>query len=134
MKVDKNTIPRRYRVDLFTPVEKMIYECQGEVEKMGADIRLTDALNLLIEARHKIAEFVDDMCDHPVNRLHGLNGVYYCDKCRTSFHFDNSDQPSEVSDEDIEAWARSQNTDELRKDGLIKGAKAMRYGQIPKKY
>lgn len=60
MKVDKNTMPRRYRVDLFTPVEKMIYECQGEVEKMGADVRLTDALNLLIEARHKIADFIDD--------------------------------------------------------------------------
>ena len=60
MKVDKNTMPRRYRVDLFTPVEKMIYKCQGEVEKMGADIRLTDALNLLIEARHKIADFIDD--------------------------------------------------------------------------
>lgn len=41
-----------------------------------------------------------DMCDHPVNRLHGLSGVYYCDKCRTSFNFDNSDHPKQsVTDE-----------------------------------
>ncbi len=60
MKVEKEGMPRRYRVDLFTPIEKSIYDLQGEVEMMGADVRLTDALNLLIEARHKIADFVEE--------------------------------------------------------------------------
>jgi len=60
MKVEKEGMSRRHRVDLFTPIEKSIYDLQGEVEKMGADVRLTDALNLLIQARWKIADFVEE--------------------------------------------------------------------------
>jgi hypothetical protein len=52
-------IPRRIRVDLFTPAEKAIWDAQQEVEKLPADIRLTEAGTLLGQARNKVSDFVD---------------------------------------------------------------------------
>jgi hypothetical protein len=55
-----NEIPRRIRIDLFTPAELAIYNAQQEVEKAGADVRLTKASILLSQAREAVADFVDD--------------------------------------------------------------------------
>ena len=52
-----NETPRRIRIDLFTPAEKAIYDAMQEVEKMPADIRLTEATILLDKAREKVADF-----------------------------------------------------------------------------
>ena len=54
-----NEIPRRNRLDLMSPAELAIYNAQQEVEKAGADVRLTDATILLSQARNKVADFVD---------------------------------------------------------------------------
>ena len=51
--------PRRNRLDLNTPAEKSIYDAMQEVEKLGADVRLTNAVNLLVQARNLVADFVD---------------------------------------------------------------------------
>jgi hypothetical protein len=53
-------IPRRVRLDLQTPTERAIYEAMQEVEKMGADARLTDAVILLQQAIDKVADYVDE--------------------------------------------------------------------------
>ena len=55
----ENSFPRRSRLDLMTPAEKAIYDAMQEVEKAGADVRLTDAINLLSQARDKVADYVD---------------------------------------------------------------------------
>ena len=54
-----NEIPRRIRLDLNTPAELAIYNAMQEVEKAGADVRLTDAVILLDKARNKVSDFVD---------------------------------------------------------------------------
>jgi hypothetical protein len=52
-------IPRRVRLDLQVPAERAIGEALGLVEQLGADVRLTDAVVLLGQARDKVGEFVD---------------------------------------------------------------------------
>lgn len=52
-------IPRRNRIDLYTPAEKAIYDAKLEVEKLPADPRLTDALLYLQLAQNLISDFVD---------------------------------------------------------------------------
>lgn len=53
-------MPRnRSRIDLFTAPEHAIYHAQGELERFGAHPLLTDALNHLLAARDKIADYVD---------------------------------------------------------------------------
>ena len=42
-----NEIPRRMRLDLNTPAEVAIFNAMQEVEKAGADVRLTQASMLL---------------------------------------------------------------------------------------
>ena len=55
-----STIPRRIRLDLSEPAELAIRKAVDEVEKIGADVRLTKAVNLLDEARELVADFIDD--------------------------------------------------------------------------
>jgi hypothetical protein len=40
--------------------ERRILEAQNAVEEMPADVRLTEAGELLAKAREKVADFVDD--------------------------------------------------------------------------
>lgn len=54
-----NGIPRRCRVDLFTPAETAIRAAMLAVEEVGAHPLLTDAVNLLQAARDKVADFVE---------------------------------------------------------------------------
>lgn len=53
------TIPRRIRLDLMTPAETAITQAMYAVESAGADTLLTDAINLLSQAREKVADYVD---------------------------------------------------------------------------
>lgn len=53
------TPPRRARIDLFTPAERAIWDAVRAVEAAGADVRLTEAVNLLHAAREKVADYVD---------------------------------------------------------------------------
>lgn len=52
-------IPRRCRLDLMVAAERAIYDAAQAVEAMPADVRLTDAVILLGQARDKVADFVD---------------------------------------------------------------------------
>ena len=52
-------IPRRIRLDLSEPAELAIRNAVDEVEKIGADVRLTNAINLLNEARELVADYID---------------------------------------------------------------------------
>lgn len=52
-------IPRRIRLDLMTPAEKSIYDAMQAVEKLEADIRLTEAVTLLSKAKDLVSDYVD---------------------------------------------------------------------------
>lgn len=53
-------VPRRIRTDLQTPIEKAISDVIQLIEESGADVRLTDAQNLLGEARDKVSDYIDE--------------------------------------------------------------------------
>lgn len=57
---------RRNRLDLCTPAELAIYNAMQEVEKAGADVRLTEAIILLDKARNLIADFIE--CIPPMEK------------------------------------------------------------------
>lgn len=59
MQMSDNGFPRRIRVDLATPAETAIREAMQAVERAGAHLLLTDAVNLLAQAREKVADFVE---------------------------------------------------------------------------
>lgn len=52
-------VPRRNCVDLYTPAEGAILDAIGAVEEAGASTHLTDAVDLLIAARAKVADHVE---------------------------------------------------------------------------
>lgn len=52
--------PRRIRIDLNEPVELAIRNAINEVEKVGADIKLTKAVCLLDEAKNLVSDFIDE--------------------------------------------------------------------------
>mgnify|MGYP003451099997 CR=1 FL=1 len=56
---NKTEIPRRNRLDLNTPTELSIYKAMQKVEKMPADVRLTEAVTLLAKAKDLVSDFVD---------------------------------------------------------------------------
>ena len=54
-------IPRRNLVTKMTPAEIAIYGAMLEVEKLPANVKLTDAVVLLSQAKDKVADFVDNI-------------------------------------------------------------------------
>jgi uncharacterized protein with PIN domain len=52
-------IPRRNRIDQYTPAETAIRAAKLAVEASGCHILLTDAVVLLGQAQDKVADFVD---------------------------------------------------------------------------
>lgn len=60
MKPIENKIPRRNRLDLNTPAELAVTNAVQEVERMGADVKLTEAVNLLAKAKEAISDYVDN--------------------------------------------------------------------------
>lgn len=59
MKVPPHDMPRRCYLDLQTPAEKAIRDAIDEVELIGADPLLTDAVVLLGQALNKVADYTD---------------------------------------------------------------------------
>ena len=53
------TISRRIHIERLTPAERAIRDAMITVEEAGADPLLTDAVNLLQQARDKVADYVD---------------------------------------------------------------------------
>lgn len=52
-------IPRRVDTQRYSPAEKAISDAMTAVEKLPADIRLTDAVILLGAAKARVADYVD---------------------------------------------------------------------------
>lgn len=52
--------PRRIRIDLNTPAELAIRLAAEEIEKLGADVRLTDAINLLWKVMDVVSDIEDE--------------------------------------------------------------------------
>jgi len=61
--VGQSTTPRRARLDLCKPAELLITNAIQEVEKVGADVRLTEAVNKLSEARNLISDYIDEQIE-----------------------------------------------------------------------
>jgi hypothetical protein len=51
--------PRRNNLQLMTPIEHTIFDIMQDVEKLGADILLTQAITKLHEARELVADYID---------------------------------------------------------------------------
>jgi hypothetical protein len=51
---------RRIRLDLQTPAEAKIREAIAEVEKTGADEKLTQAITHLSKAQELVADYIDE--------------------------------------------------------------------------
>lgn len=68
-------VARRSRIDLFSTGEKAIYDAVIAVEAMGADVRLTRAVNLLHEARSAVADFVDAIPHDQQTRGAQIRGI-----------------------------------------------------------
>lgn len=83
------TIPRRNRLDLMTYAERVIFQAMNEVESMGADIRLTEAVTLLAKAKDCVSDFIDyGKKDH--DKIHDIH-YYVCPDCgRTAVLNDTS--------------------------------------------
>lgn len=52
-------VPRRHKIDCWTPAELAIGLAMETVEKMAADVRLTDAILLLAAAKHSVADYLE---------------------------------------------------------------------------
>jgi hypothetical protein len=52
-------IPRRNDMQRWSDAERAIYAAMEAVEKMPADVRLTDAVVLLGAARDSVADYID---------------------------------------------------------------------------
>lgn len=57
--VGTTRIPRRVRVDLMSPAELAIRNAIIMVELSGANVHLTDAVNLLHNAQESVADYID---------------------------------------------------------------------------
>lgn len=79
----KTEIPRRSRLDLNTPAELAIFNAMQEVEKMGADVRLTEAITLLQKAKDLVSDHIDGVCPHAWMDMRNEIGIEYqqCFKC-----------------------------------------------------
>lgn len=52
-------LPRRNSLDKNVPAEKAIYDAMQEIEKLDADVRLTEAITLLSKAKDLVSDYVD---------------------------------------------------------------------------
>jgi len=55
----KNEFSRRVQLDKLAPAEKAIYDAIQEVEKVGADVKLTESIILLLKAKDLVSDYVD---------------------------------------------------------------------------
>jgi hypothetical protein len=54
-----NGIPRRQKLQEMTTEERAIYDLVQEIEKLGCDVRLTNCINHLHDARNSLGDWVD---------------------------------------------------------------------------
>jgi hypothetical protein len=59
MQIVEDGIPRRSRIDLYSPAETAIREAMLAVEATGAHPLLTQAVILLEEAKDKVADYIE---------------------------------------------------------------------------
>lgn len=64
-----NTFPRRSRLDLMEPAEVAIFYAVQEIEKIGADARLTEAQILLSKAKDLVSDYVDEKLNESMKTL-----------------------------------------------------------------
>lgn len=60
-----DNIPRRIRLDLMTPEERAIWDAIQLIEAMGADVKLTNAVIKLSEAKDLVSDFIDSADSTP---------------------------------------------------------------------
>ena len=53
-------IPRRNYLDLQEPAESAIYNAMTEIEAIGADVKLTEAITLLQKAKELVSDYIDE--------------------------------------------------------------------------
>ena len=53
-------IPRRIQLDQCIPAELYIFKAMEEVEKLGAGVKLTEAIIKLQEAKELISDYIDN--------------------------------------------------------------------------
>ena len=58
--MEDKAVPRRNRLDLNTPAELAIFNAIQEVEKIGADPKLTDIVISLGKTKDLLSDFIDD--------------------------------------------------------------------------
>lgn len=68
--------PRRNQLDKCVPAELAIFTAMEEVEKAGADLKLTSAIMKLQEAKELVSDFVDKV-DEKKPEIH----YYKCPDC-----------------------------------------------------
>ena len=52
-------IPRRNILTLNTSAELAIHNAIQEVEKVGADVKLTDVIIMLVKAKETLSDYID---------------------------------------------------------------------------
>jgi hypothetical protein len=62
-----NKFPRRSCIYLLTPTEKAVWDAAQAVEKIGADVLLTEAAVLLQQAREKLADYFDEQIQNTLS-------------------------------------------------------------------
>jgi hypothetical protein len=55
-----NMTNRRNVIPLMEPAEKIILDAMYEVEKLPPDVKLTDAIILLKQAKDKVSDYIDE--------------------------------------------------------------------------
>ena len=76
--------PRRNNLSLCTPAELAIFKAMQEVEKVGADVKLTDAIVLLGKAKDCVSDFIDGVTAIDSDKE---NDIHYwkCPECNSIF-------------------------------------------------
>lgn len=80
-----NEFPRRNRLDRNTKSELSIHEAIQEVENLGADERLTTAVNLLGQAKDLVSDYIDEYnhCDGVIHHMCVyFNDITTCTECK----------------------------------------------------
>lgn len=73
-------VPRRSNFNQMSPAERAIFDAMQEVEEVGADERLTDAVIMLQHARDKVADYIDSLDPDEQNKHLGLYEKYIIQK------------------------------------------------------
>lgn len=68
MNQKQNEFPRRIQMQKWCAAEHSIYTAMGEVEKMPADVILTNALCKLQEARDLVADYIDANPNYSIDK------------------------------------------------------------------